>query len=439
MKSAEEIIEGIENNFKASPFVRDESYDADRIKRAYRRYYKSYVAAEEIQNRKERYEALKGLLYMMIEEYRPTSFSQWVHDLAYEFSLYDEYRHEDPPYSSINTSHAGTSIYFTQAKMLLLYHDVRESCILCNPIGGDSFWATEEKPKGKGKTITIKNIIKMGGLLRYETDEDRQEYNRKLNNRLLEYNKMAQEILKTKEPDAIAGLIELIEHECGLFFDKRYEQEWYYTLEEMNDEGVTRRTEVKGPFDYEYYRLSYNSPKNRKLIQEILEREPYKKRDTLFSEFEIQTLHTALKTELKIAEKLKGCKSRVHDKSRPDATVHFSKRVSDEELKLVYDGLIENKMLCDNPTLEDFIFWHTGSGKRPSAKLKWAVKNVCRYYVQRYLDSEWETAEGCFMCKNGKIKNLCSATNIRDDNRRKIDEILEKARPKATKITTKTD
>lgn len=109
-------------------------------------------------------------------------------------------------------------------------------------------------------------------------------------------------------------------------------------------------------------------------------------------------------------------------------TAHFSKRVTDEELKEVYNGLIEMKMLPDNPSLEDFIYWHTGAGKRPAEPLKWETKNVCRYYVAQYLDSDWATAEKCFSCKRGKISNLSQATNITSDNRKKIDEILKKAR-----------
>ena len=120
-------------------------------------------------------------------------------------------------------------------------------------------------------------------------------------------------------------------------------------------------------------------------------------------------------------------------------STHFSKRVSNEELTAIYDGLIGEKMLCDNPTLADFIYWHTGDGTRPAEPLMWKTKNVCRYYVQQYLDSNWPIAEQCFLCKKGSINNLWSASHITKDNMEIIDKILKNARLKSTKNTTKTD
>ena len=118
-------------------------------------------------------------------------------------------------------------------------------------------------------------------------------------------------------------------------------------------------------------------------------------------------------------------------KQQPTAgAAHFTKRVSDDELTAIFNGLMEHKMLCDNPSLADFIYWHTGSGERPQSLLKWATKNVCRYYVQQYLDSDWSTAEQCFSCKRGNISGLSQATNITDRNKKKIDSILDNAKKK---------
>lgn len=277
----------------------------------------------------------------------------------------------------------------------------------------------------------------MGGLIRYDSDETREEYARRMNNSLLEYNKMAQDILKRNEPAEIEGLIEDIEKgEWTFHFDKRKVVEFDYTLD--NDNGVKRK--IHGPWDYERYCKAFETPSWREQIEEMLKKEPYKKQDVLIEEYEIQCLHSALKTELVRAKKLQKIKTNAQGRApHPGVSPHFSKRVSDEELTAIYNGLMEHKLLCNNPTPADFIFWHTGSGTKPTEPLMWKTKNVCRYYVQQYLDSDWFTAEQCFSCKKGSINNLCSASHITKDNMETIDEILKKARQKSTKYTTKTD
>ncbi len=116
------------------------------------------------------------------------------------------------------------------------------------------------------------------------------------------------------------------------------------------------------------------------------------------------------------------------DNSKP-----FNKDVTDAKLKIIYDGLMEHKMLCDKPSLEDYTYWITGRGSRPQVPLKWVQKNVCRYFVQFYLNSDWSTAEQCFSCNRGSIKGLSQATNITEDNKKIIDEILEQAKHKNDK------
>ena len=121
-------------------------------------------------------------------------------------------------------------------------------------------------------------------------------------------------------------------------------------------------------------------------------------------------------------------------KQQPTAgAAHFSKRVSDDELTAIFNGLMEHKMLCDDPSLADFIYWHTGSGTPPAQPLMWAAKNVCRYYVQQYHNSGWSTAEQCFSCKRGSISGLSQATNITDRNKKIIDSILDRAKKKQGK------
>lgn len=119
--------------------------------------------------------------------------------------------------------------------------------------------------------------------------------------------------------------------------------------------------------------------------------------------------------------------------SLADDSKPFNKDVTNSELQVIYNGLEEHKMLCDNPSLEDFIYWNTGRGSRPQSRLKWTQKNVCRYFVQRYHDSDWATAEQCFLCRIGNINNLKSASNIKDDNSKIIDHILKEAREKGRK------
>lgn len=280
----------------------------------------------------------------------------------------------------------------------------------------------------EAKKSNKKNKISMGGLIRYGSDETREEYARRMNNSLREYNKLARDILKKSVPAEIEGLIEDIEKgEWMLHFDKRIVKEFDYTY--INNNGVERK--IHGPWDYETYCEVFENPSCRKQIEELLNKEPYKKQDILIEEYEIQCFHSALKTELSRAKKLEKIRINAQNKvTRPGKQNHFSKRVSDDELTAVYDGLMEHKMLCDNPSLADFIYWHTGSGTPPAQPLMWAAKNVCRYYVQQYHDSGWSTAEQCFSCKRGNISGLSQATNITDRNKKIIDSILDNAKKK---------
>lgn len=289
----------------------------------------------------------------------------------------------------------------------------------------------------EAKKSNKKNKISMGGLIRYGSDETREEYARRMNNSIREYNKLARDILKRSVSAEIEGLIEDIEKGEWMFhFDKRIVPEFNYTR--VNDKGVERK--IHGPWDYETYCEVFENPDSRKQIEEMLQKEPYKKQDILIEEYEIQCLHSALKIELARAEKLEKIKTNAQSRvPRMGESTHFSKRVSNEELTAIYDGLIGEKMLCDNPTLADFIYWHTGDGTRPAEPLMWKTKNVCRYYVQQYLDSNWPIAEQCFLCKKGSINNLWSASHITKDNMEIIDKILKNARLKSTKNTTKTD
>lgn len=278
----------------------------------------------------------------------------------------------------------------------------------------------------KGREIIINNS--MGGLIRYDSDETREEYARRMNNSLREYNKIARVVLERRIPKEIEGLIEEIEKgEFMLHFDKRIIKEFDYTR--INDKGVERK--YRGSWDYETYREMFENPDCRKQIEEILNKEPYNKQDTLIEEYEIQCFHSALKTELSRAKKLEKIRINAQNNAfRPGESTHFSKRVSDDELSAIFNGLMEHKMLCDNPSLADFIYWHTGSGTPPAQPLMWAAKNVCRYYVQQYHNSGWSTAECCFSCKRGSISGLSQATNITDRNKKIIDSILDNAKKK---------
>lgn len=155
-----------------------------------------------------------------------------------------------------------------------------------------------------------------------------------------------------------------------------------------------------------------------------------------FVEFAYIFFIGALKYEI---DRLENLKSYDEPNEGYNIIVHFSKRVTDEELTVIYNGLMDKKLLCGNPSLADFIYWHTGSGARPSELLMWKTKNVCRYYVQQYLDSDWSIAEHCFSCNRGSINNLGSASHITKDNMEIIDKILKEARQKSAKNTTKSD
>ncbi|MCR5065383.1 MAG: hypothetical protein K6A67_06385 [Bacteroidales bacterium] len=285
------------------------------------------------------------------------------------------------------------------------------------------------------KIITSENNV--SEIMRFESKEACREYIGTLNNQLRNYTKMAENFLKIKSTrdkvDSLRGLVQLIEKECNQFLVNDSLVEWDYEVTD-SDTGVSR--EITGPPDYEIYASAFNNKEKRRQLATMLECSPFKEQGIVFAELEIFVLHTAIKVELERAEKEFSCQT-CHDNLQGSA--HFSKRVSNDELKVIYNDLMEHKMLCDNPTSDDFIYWHTGSGTRPLSPMKWAIKNVCHYYVKLYLDSDWSTAEQCFSCKKGKIINLISANNTSDNHKKIIDEILKKARKIAANKTTKTD
>lgn len=161
------------------------------------------------------------------------------------------------------------------------------------------------------KTKNNKKNVNMGGLIRYGSNEAREEYARKMNNSLREYNKIARNILERNVPAEIEGLIEDIEKgEWMLHFDKMIVKEFDYTS--VNDKGLERK--IHGPWDYETYCEMFENPGCREQIEEMLKKEPYKKQDILIEEYEIQCLHSALKTELARAQKVVDIKKRAQGK-----------------------------------------------------------------------------------------------------------------------------
>lgn len=101
------------------------------IKRDYSNYWDCFKLAKSLPDFKKRVNALQNLLNKMLEDYHPPTFNLYIRDLAYEFSLWDEYKNENPPYSSISTEAEEASIQFTQAKIFLLYSEVRDALFLC--------------------------------------------------------------------------------------------------------------------------------------------------------------------------------------------------------------------------------------------------------------------------------------------------------------------
>lgn len=271
---------------------------------------------------------------------------------------------------------------------------------------------------------------------RFKNSEELREFIGEMNNHLRDYTKMAKNFLRIKSTrekvDSLRGLVQLIEDECKAFLKKDSYVEWDYIAKDP-ETGVSR--EMTGAPDFEIYLSAFNNKEKRREFATLLDCNPFKEQGITFAELEIFVLHTAIKVELERAEKEFKCQT-PHIISED---IHFCKRVSDEELTTIYNGLMEHEMLCNNPTLAEFIYWHTGQGSKPAEPLMWKTKNVCRYYVFRYLDSDWPTAENCFSCKRGSISNLMSASNITKDNREIINEILKKTRPNTTKNTTKTN
>ena len=195
--------------------------------------------------------------------------------------------------------------------------------------------------------------------------------------------------------------------------------------EEFND-----LTKSEGPIDYQQYQTIFDNPGERMKIQAIAEQySKDEKKHISFTDIQLMSFYTALNTELERAVLELECQTGCNiEKNDIEEQPHFHKEVKDEELEVIFNGLMEHNMLCDNPSFEDFVYWHTGRGERPKLPLTWVAKNVCRYYVFIYLNKDWTTAEQCFICQSGPIKNLRYATNISDKNKAIIDQILAKAR-----------
>ncbi len=189
----------------------------------------------------------------------------------------------------------------------------------------------------EAKKSNKKNKISMGGLIRYGSDETREEYARRMNNSLREYNKLARDILKKSVPAEIEGLIEDIEKgEWMLHFDKRIVKEFDYTY--INNNGVERK--IHGPWDYETYCEVFENPSCRKQIEELLLKEPYKKQDILIEEYEIQCLHSALKIELARAQKLEKIKTNAQSRGADD-TPKGKPKTTKSKTKPIKKGLTD--------------------------------------------------------------------------------------------------
>ena len=125
-----EIIQQISNKLSVdspSPGYLNRPSD---IKRDYSNYWDCFKLAKSLPDFKKRANALQNLLNKIREDYHPHTFGLYIRDLAYEFSLWDEYKNEDPPYSSISALTENASTQFTKAKIFLLYSQVRDAWFL---------------------------------------------------------------------------------------------------------------------------------------------------------------------------------------------------------------------------------------------------------------------------------------------------------------------
>lgn len=409
-------------------------YDFMDIMQSFYAYYDVLKNMGKLLSGKEKFKACQKLVNTINEDYHPTHFGQWVHDLAYEFDLIMDFWDESPPYNSIQAPrYEDRAVNFAKAKLLNLYRvAVNRLTHYSNMLNNEDINLVEEPEENNSKTFEIKEFINIGGLNGYKNEETREDAYREYNNRLRKYVKMAKNMLTKsarERANALEGLITLIEEENSMFLINNKKTELVYIMRDTEN-GVEE--EYSGPPDYEIYNMIINNIDELLKLKKTLEHLFHRNDDTILAESKIVMLHTALTEEKNIAEQEDQCMTKPVE-SPADNNNHFSKRVEDEELKAVFEGLIDDKMLCDDPSSDDFIFWHTGSGKRPNQPLKWAVKNVCRYYVLKYLESDWKTAEMCFSCKKGNIKGLSQATNITDKNINKIDTILNNAKKKNPK------
>lgn len=124
------IIEQICNKLSVDSPVPGNLNRPSDIKRDYSNYWDCFKLAKSLPDFKKRVNALQNLLNKMLEDYHPSTFDLYTRDLAYEFSLWDEYKNEEPPYSSISTEVEEASIQFTKAKIFLLYSEVRDALFL---------------------------------------------------------------------------------------------------------------------------------------------------------------------------------------------------------------------------------------------------------------------------------------------------------------------
>lgn len=91
-----------------------------------------------------------------------------------------------------------------------------------------------------------------------------------------------------------------------------------------------------------------------------------------------------------------------------------------EQLEDMYEGLIDEEFLSRDTSIEDFLYYFTGEGNKPSIKLRWMGKQgKLALFIDYFFDvkNKWKRAEQIFM--NVEYDKLKNSLNSEKQNGRK--------------------
>ena len=308
-------------------------------------------------------------------------------------------------------------------------------------------WASSAKTKNFGDTDRAGFVISSKHGIRLERmeverpiaiDEEKKAIaiDENLNSKFLEYEKLAENILKYKDLDrriaALDGLLAMVRTESnGDIVEETSLRVNCDILVEETNEWVP----VSGEPDYEMYKSVFNNPEQRQKIQSTAEEWIGRDgRHFSFSDVQRLWLYAAIKKERDRSEKERACQTPGANKGKKDLPNHFSVPNTEEKkrwLVRVLKKLINEEYLHSSVTESDWLYYCTGKGTIPDGKIQWLKDDdELGYFVKTFFkDSQrkYDRAEMCFLLKNGDTpngKNLRTNATAKKDKTGPIDEIV---------------